>query len=91
MEPMQEAFAAFLLCNKKGPKIDHETANLLWHCGIVNEKMLVTFSKLSIQTVLTGLTTWELENLNAPGFIKLLMYAEYINDYSIITKDGSLN
>jgi hypothetical protein len=53
--------------------------------------MLVTFSKLSIQTVLTGFTTWELENLNAPGFIKLLMYAEYINDYSIITKDGSLN
>jgi hypothetical protein len=60
-EPMQgEPYATFLLCDEKGPKIlDHETANLLWHCGVINEKMLVTFSKLSIQTVLIGLTTRE--------------------------------
>jgi hypothetical protein len=88
---MPEAFGTFLLRDEKGPKIDHDSANLLWLSGVVNHKIMISFSQLPIQRMLVGLTNWELENIRTSGFIKLIMYGEYIKDFSLITKKGSIN
>jgi hypothetical protein len=53
--------------------------------------MLVTFSKLSIQRKLAGLALRELEILRASTFVKLMLYGGFIEDFSLITKDGSIN
>ena len=74
--PISDAFTAFLLYDKCGPRISYDTAILLWTYSIMDKKEFIIFSQLCIPRMLIGFPLNELENLRVSDFIRIISYGK---------------